>query len=221
MTPYSWTTKPSRSVVRLCRLQRDAVGGSTGMHRRSGGGLLFAAGTAIGAAAIGSIGSRRAPEVYARLDKPAWAPPAGVFGPAWTALYAAIGVAGWRLWTRDAGRTALGLHAAQLALNAAWPFTFFTARNHDAALITIAALDLHRSRDRARGAPGPAGSVAPRPVSGMESVRHRADRGGESRRGHRHRDVTFAVDQLPLLDASVEAKICQASKLFATSDSVM
>ena len=112
------------------------------MDRRSVHGLLFAAGTAIVAAAIGSIGSRRAPEVYARLDKPTWAPPAGVFGPAWTALYAAIGVAGWRLWTRDTGRTALGLHLTQLSLNAAWPFTFFTARNHDAALITIAALDL-------------------------------------------------------------------------------
>ncbi len=48
----------------------------------------------------------------------------------------------WRLWTRDAGRAALGLHVTQLALNAAWPFTFFTARNRTAALTVIAALDL-------------------------------------------------------------------------------
>jgi translocator protein len=122
------------------------------VNRRSARGLLFAAGTAMGAAAIGSIGSRRAPEVYARLDKPAWAPPAGVFGPAWTALYATIGVAGWRLWTRDAGRTARLLHVTQLALNAAWPFTFFTARNHNAALIVIAALDVTLAAEIANAA---------------------------------------------------------------------
>jgi tryptophan-rich sensory protein len=112
------------------------------MKRRSAGGLLFGAGTAAAAAAIGSLGSRRAPEAYARSDKPTWAPPAGVFGPVWTVLYATIGFAGWRLWTRDAGRTALGLHVTQLALNAAWPFTFFTARNRAAALTVIAVLDL-------------------------------------------------------------------------------
>jgi len=104
--------------------------------------LLFAAGTTAAAAGIGSLGSRRAPQVYARLDKPSWAPPAGAFGPAWTALYAAIGVAGWRLWTRHGGRTVLGLHVTQLALNAAWPFTFFAARNRTAALTVIVALDI-------------------------------------------------------------------------------
>jgi len=109
------------------------------MNRRSAGGLLFAAGTSVAAAGIGSVGSRRAQQVYPRLDKPTWAPPAAVFGPAWTALYTAIGIAGWRLWTRDEGRTALGLHVTQLALNAAWPFT---ARNRGAALTVISALDI-------------------------------------------------------------------------------
>ena len=112
------------------------------MKRRSAGGLLFGIGTAAAAAGIGSLGSRRAPQVYPQLDKPAWAPPAELFGPAWTALYAAIGIAGWRLWTRDAGRTVLALHVTQLALNAAWPSTFFTARNRTAALAVIAVLDV-------------------------------------------------------------------------------
>jgi benzodiazapine receptor len=112
------------------------------MKRRSTGGLLFSVGTAAAAAGIGSLGSRRAPQVYPQLDKPAWAPPAGLFGPAWTVLYAAIGVAGWRLWTRDTGRTVLALHVTQLALNAAWPFTFFAARNRTAALAVIAVLDV-------------------------------------------------------------------------------
>ena len=112
------------------------------MNRRSTGGLLFAVGTAAAAAGIGSLGSRRAPQVYPRLDKPAWAPPAELFGPAWTVLYVAIGVAGWRVWTREAGRAALALHVIQLALNAAWPFTFFAARNRTAALSVIVALDV-------------------------------------------------------------------------------
>jgi len=112
------------------------------MKRRSAGGLLFGIGSAAAAAGIGSLGSRRAPEVYPQLDKPAWAPPAGLFGPAWTLLYAAIGVAGWRLWTRDAGRTVLALHVTQLALNAAWPFSFFAARNRATALAVIAILDV-------------------------------------------------------------------------------
>jgi benzodiazapine receptor len=112
------------------------------MNRRAVGGLVFAAGTSVAAAGIGSLGSRRAPQVYPQLDKPAWAPPAAVFGPAWTALYTAIGVAGWRLWTGRGGRTVLSLHVTQLALNAAWPFTFFAARNRSAALAVIAALDV-------------------------------------------------------------------------------
>ena len=111
------------------------------VDKRSRAALLFALGTSGAAAGIGSIGSRRAPQVYAQVDKPTWAPPAGVFGPVWTALYTAIGIAGWRLWTRGGSRGILGLHVTQLALNAAWPFTFFSARNRTAALMVIAALD--------------------------------------------------------------------------------
>ena len=112
------------------------------MNRSSLRGLAFAVGAPVAAAGIGSIGSRSAPQVYAQLEKPAWAPPAGVFGPAWTALYAAIGVAGWRLWRRQAPRRVLALHAGQLALNAAWPFMFFTVRNRRVSLAVITALDV-------------------------------------------------------------------------------
>lgn len=126
-----------------CRLRRAVnTCRPANMNRRSARGLLFAVGTAAAAAGIGSLGSRRARQVYPRLDKPSWAPPAGVFGPVWTVLYAAISVAGWRLWTREAGRTVLALHVTQLALNAAWPFTFFAARNRTTALAVIAALDV-------------------------------------------------------------------------------
>lgn len=110
--------------------------------QRSASGLVFAAGSALVAATLGSLASTRAPEVYQRLDKPRWAPPAGVFGPVWTALYTVIGITGWRLWTRQAGRAALGLHTGQLALNAAWPAAFFAARNRTLSLAVVAALDV-------------------------------------------------------------------------------
>jgi tryptophan-rich sensory protein len=101
--------------------------------------LAFAVLPVVLAAGLGGLGSRRAPSTYARLDKPSWAPPASTFGPVWTALYATIAVAGWRAYTASPG--ARGLHLAQLALNAAWPGVFFSARDKRASLALIAALD--------------------------------------------------------------------------------
>src|SRR4051794_23295101 len=112
------------------------------MNRTRLGGLAFAVGAPVAAAVVGAIGSRSAPRVYQQLHKPAWAPPAEVFGPVWTTLYGTIGFAGWRLWTRNAPAGLLGLHAGQLVLNAAWPFTFFTTRNRHASLTVIVALDV-------------------------------------------------------------------------------
>jgi tryptophan-rich sensory protein len=103
-------------------------------------GVLAIAGP-LAAAGLGSLGSRTAPRVYPQLDKPRWAPPRQVFGPVWTLLYAGIGAAGWRLRSRSDSRALWMLHAAQLALNAAWPCTFFSAGNRRAALAVIAALD--------------------------------------------------------------------------------
>jgi translocator protein len=58
-----------------------------------GGGLVLGGLTAPGA-------------WYAGLAKPAFNPPAWLFGPVWTVLYVLIAIAGWRLWQRDrtAGR---------------------------------------------------------------------------------------------------------------------
>lgn len=112
---------------------------SAGRSRRRG--LAFAVAPPLLAAAIGSLGARSAPEVYARLEKPRWAPPAAAYGPVWTALYATIGVAGWRLWSRDAPAGLLRLHVGQLALNAAWPLAFFSVRDKRLSLAVIAALD--------------------------------------------------------------------------------
>lgn len=102
---------------------------------------LFAVAPVAGAAGLGGLGARRAPEVYRTLDKPAWAPPAAAFGPVWSALYVGIGAAGWRCSTRGSGATRT-LHLVQLGLNALWPVAFFSAGDKRAALGVIALLDL-------------------------------------------------------------------------------
>jgi tryptophan-rich sensory protein len=93
-------------------------------------------------AGIGAAGSRNAPQVYGRLSKPPWAPPAEAFGPVWTVLYAAIGVAGGRLARTPDARLPVGLHAAQLALNAAWSPVFFAAGRRRTALAILLGLDV-------------------------------------------------------------------------------
>ncbi len=71
---------------------------------------------------------RPAASFYATLVLPAWAPPAGVFGPAWTLLYAMMAIAAWLVW-RERGwrgaRPALWLYLVQLAINALWSWLFF------------------------------------------------------------------------------------------------
>ena len=81
---------------------------------------------AFAAAAVGAVASVDAAEFYAQLKKPSWAPPAWLFGPVWSVLYALMGVAAWLVW-RSPGpaRGALGLFAAQLAANALWSWLFF------------------------------------------------------------------------------------------------
>ncbi|HVM49550.1 MAG TPA: TspO/MBR family protein [Candidatus Acidoferrum sp.] len=65
---------------------------------------------------------------YAMLKKPSWNPPAWIFGPVWTTLYAMMAVAAWLVWKRGgfaARRIPLALFLAQLVLNAAWTPLFF------------------------------------------------------------------------------------------------
>lgn len=80
-----------------------------------------------------------APDYYARLDKPSWAPPPWLFGPVWTVLYALIGVAAWLVSRRGGPGTgrALGVWGLQLALNAAWTPIFFGLRAPGLALVEI------------------------------------------------------------------------------------
>ena len=104
-------------------------------------GFLLACFAVAGAA--GAVTADSVATWYSTLNKPAFTPPDGVFAPVWTALYAAMAVAGWRVWRKvgfAGGRTALGLFAVQLLLNGAWSFLFFGAHRIGAALVEIVVL---------------------------------------------------------------------------------
>jgi tryptophan-rich sensory protein len=77
------------------------------------------------AAAVGAIASVNAQEFYAQLIKPAWAPPAGIFGPVWSVLYSLMGVSAWLVWRSRPSRATYILFFAQLVANALWSWLFF------------------------------------------------------------------------------------------------
>ncbi len=94
----------------------------------------------VAAAAVGGLAARDAPGTYRRLDTPEWAPPSEVFGPVWTALYAMIGTAGWRL-SRRPSPALVALHLGQMGLNAVWTPLFFGEGRRRAALGVSVGLD--------------------------------------------------------------------------------
>ncbi|KAG0014119.1 hypothetical protein BGZ81_000633 [Podila clonocystis] len=89
-------------------------------------------------------------EQYNSFDRPAWAPPAYIFPPAWTTLYLSIGYAshlvalktgpGTAHEIRDLARTGLLIYGANLALNFAWSPLMFWKRQYGAALVTAGGL---------------------------------------------------------------------------------
>jgi translocator protein len=95
------------------------------------------------AAAAGAVASAQSQSFYGQLVRPDWAPPASVFGPVWTILYASMGIAAWLAW-RERGfggaRNALSLFLVQLVLNALWSWLFFAWRLGGWALADIIVL---------------------------------------------------------------------------------
>lgn len=94
------------------------------------------------AAALGAWGSQSAPVFYAQLDKPAWAPPAAVFGPVWGVLYLLMALAAFWVARRPepARRTALAVFGAQLVANALWSWCFFAWHSGAGALAVLVLL---------------------------------------------------------------------------------
>jgi tryptophan-rich sensory protein len=92
------------------------------------------------AAALGGIATRQAPEFYAQLVRPEWAPPGWVFGPVWTTLYFLMGVAAWRVWRKDGFGFPVYVFVVQLAFNALWSWLFFAWRMGAAAFLDVVLL---------------------------------------------------------------------------------
>lgn len=99
---------------------------------------------------VGSIFT--APSVagwYASLVKPALNPPAWVFGPVWTTLFAFMGVSAFLIWSSYAAasegkkktiRLALALFGLQLVLNTLWSIVFFGLHSPGGAFVEIIVL---------------------------------------------------------------------------------
>lgn len=77
-------------------------------------------------AAVGALGSSTAPDFYAQLQQPAWAPPAWLFGPVWSVLYLLMGIGAWRAWMAPGARGAMtAVYLLQIVLNSLWSWLFF------------------------------------------------------------------------------------------------
>ncbi|TVR52715.1 MAG: tryptophan-rich sensory protein [Puniceicoccaceae bacterium] len=97
----------------------------------------------LAAGVVGGLASAGAGAFYGELERPGWAPPAGIFGPVWTVLYLLMGLAAWRIWRVGgfgAARGLLVLFLVQLAANALWSWIFFVWRSGFWALVEVVLL---------------------------------------------------------------------------------
>ncbi len=100
-------------------------------QRRDIAGLLGWLVVSFIASALGARASISASSFYAELTQPAWAPPAWLFGPVWTVLFALMAIAAWLVWRSggfSANRNALLIFGVQLGLNVLWSWLFFAWR---------------------------------------------------------------------------------------------
>lgn len=78
---------------------------------------------------------------YAGIIKPTIIPPAWLFGPVWTTLFALMGIAAFLVWKKGSKRMdvriALIIFAGQLILNTLWSIIFFGLHNPGGALVEI------------------------------------------------------------------------------------
>ena len=89
----------------------------------------------------GLIGSAAMNTWFDNLQKPSWNPPAYLFAPVWTTLYALMGIAFWLIWKNETAeakkRSAYFVFALQLFLNFCWSIIFFKFQAPFFALIEI------------------------------------------------------------------------------------
>ena len=104
--------------------------------------LIVSIAIAEGAGIIGSIFTTPAIDGwYAGLGKPWFTPPAWVFAPVWTILFALMGVALYLVWETPASRPrkfiAVLIFFCQLALNVLWSYIFFHVQSPFEAFLEI------------------------------------------------------------------------------------
>lgn len=100
-------------------------------------------GLTLVAAVLGGLASASAPDFYAALQLPAWAPPAAVFGPVWSVLYLLMALSAWLVWRHRhtvSGSTGLGLYGLALVPNALWSWWFFEQHQGMWALVDLLVL---------------------------------------------------------------------------------
>ncbi|MCF7624924.1 TspO/MBR family protein [Peribacillus castrilensis] len=79
--------------------------------------------------------------IYDKLKKPAFAPPSWTFPVAWTSLYTIMGIAKYRIASKEKeSKSAELLYDTQLGLNFLWSFLFFKWGLRGTAFIEMAAL---------------------------------------------------------------------------------
>ncbi len=78
---------------------------------------------------------------YRTIAKPSFNPPNWAFPVAWSTLFVLMGIAFWRILRQPDGTkgraAAIGLFAAQLAMNVGWSLAFFGAQSPVAGLVVI------------------------------------------------------------------------------------
>lgn len=103
--------------------------------------LIASIALSFSAGAIGSFATNaNIPNWYQGLDKPPFLPPNSVFGPVWSALYLAMGIALFLVWTAGSGKSKRRAYIAfgvQLALNTLWSLVFFGLRQPWLGIVVI------------------------------------------------------------------------------------
>ena len=103
--------------------------------------ILWAVATAgLGMALSASGGAEAAAAWYLQLRKPWWQPPAWVFGPAWSVIFALAAWAYVRARRAGAGGGLVVAYVVNGVLNAGWTGLFFGLHRIDLALFEVVPL---------------------------------------------------------------------------------
>ena len=97
----------------------------------------------LGGSLAGFLATRKAKKIYSSLEKPGFAPPSWVFPAAWTTLYAAMGLAKYRVELKEKQEkipSSSALYNTQLGLNFLWSFLFFKWGLRGTAFVEMAIL---------------------------------------------------------------------------------